>query len=221
MIRAFVQARMSSQRFPGKVLSPFKGKPIIRHVIDAIQGSLPGVPVVVVTSDQESDDPIVNYLESTGGKVFRGPLKNVFRRFRECAVEYPCDWILRVSADSPMVNTVVLQTIARKSEDTDGDLVTTIFPRTFPKGHNAELIRVSTFMEIIPDKLTGHDKEHVTSFYYRHPEEFKIVNLESGDSRLARDNLAVDTVEDLIRLEQMQDMEYEKYSYKSLLTIWT
>ena len=34
-VRGFIQARMSSARFPGKVLAPFRGRPVIAWVIDA------------------------------------------------------------------------------------------------------------------------------------------------------------------------------------------
>ena len=33
LMRAFVQARMLSRRLPGKVLAPFRGQPVIRHVL--------------------------------------------------------------------------------------------------------------------------------------------------------------------------------------------
>src|SRR5687768_13033965 len=107
-LRAIVQARMSSQRFPGKVLAPFRGRPIIDHVVAAIRSALPEVPVVVATSTEHSDDPLAAYLGSTGTAFHRGPLADVFSRFRGCLVAHPADWVLRVCADSPLLGAAML-----------------------------------------------------------------------------------------------------------------
>jgi len=205
-IRVLVQARMSSRRFPGKVLAPFRGTPLIRWVLNAVADALPATPVHVATSADRSDDPLACYLAASGFSVFRGPLESVFERFRACAAEHPCDWILRVSADSPLLSVHVLERVAAQAK-TAFDLVTTVFPRTFPRGSNAELIRVSTFAAIDPRELTVEDHEHVTSFYYRHPERFRILNVESPNPKLAETSLAVDTVEDLHRLERAGEVE--------------
>jgi spore coat polysaccharide biosynthesis protein SpsF len=208
---AFIQARMSSRRFPGKVLAPFRGQPIVRHVIGSVTSALPSVPVVVATSVDASDDPLAAYLSSIGIPVFRGPLTDVFRRFRNCLDMFPCDWILRVSGDSPLLDPRILKAVVgRVSKPVEGvDVVTTIFPRTFPSGQNAELIRTEAFRAIDMGALTDHDREHVTPCFYRHPDRFGIVNVSSGSPSLATLRLAVDSPEDLERLEASADAEVQ------------
>lgn len=194
---------MSSRRFPGKVLAPFQGVPVIRRVVSAVERALPSAPLVVATSVEPSDDPLAAYLETIGVRLFRGPLDDVFERFRRCLSQNPCDWILRVSADSPLLDAGVLRAVAEREGAQDCDLVTTVFPRTFPRGWNCELVRTRTFVAIDPSELTAHDREHVTSFYYRHPSRFGILNVASDNPRLSELNLAVDTIQDLRRLEQL------------------
>jgi spore coat polysaccharide biosynthesis protein SpsF len=206
-VRAVVQARMSSRRFPGKVLAPFRGEPLIAHVLAALRRALPAVPVVVATSGEPADDPLALYVASTGTKVFRGPLDDVLARFRLCAAEYPSDWILRVSADSPLLDAGMLKQVVAHAASAEHDLVTTIHPRTFPRGHNAELIRATALAAIDGEALSEADREHVTPFFYRHPERFRILNVESGDPDLAGLSFAVDTLEDLRRLEGLAEAE--------------
>lgn len=201
-VSVLIQARMSSRRFPGKVLAPLQGKPIIRHVLTAVEQALPQGQIVVVTSSEQSDDPLVSYLNALDVSVFRGPLENVFERFRLCLSRYPCEWVLRVSADSPLLDVRLLRAIIAYAGKVECDLVTTIFPRTFPKGQNVELIRTSSFMAIDEATLSSDEREHVTPYFYRNPERFRIVNIDSGNSGLAELGLAVDTVDDLLRLEQ-------------------
>jgi spore coat polysaccharide biosynthesis protein SpsF len=200
-ICAFVQARMSSRRFPGKVLAPFRGKPLIRHVLDRLHLMLAGVKSVVVTSSDQSDDPLVAYISSHGVPHFRGSLDDVFERFRRCLEAHPCRWILRICADSPFLDGEVLEAVVSRADDPKLDLVTTIFPRTFPRGLNAELIRTDTLLAIRAEELADADREHVTPFFYRNHERFRILNIESGDPQLSGLSFAVDTIGDLRRLE--------------------
>ena len=200
-VRAFIQARMSSARFPGKVLAPFRGEPVVLHAVRAATAAVGEDAVVVATSTAPSDDPLCAYLDSIGVAVVRGPLDDVFERFRLAARTHPCDWMLRLTADSPLLDPEVLRRVVAAGAGSAADLVTTTSPRTYPKGMNAELIRVETLQRIDAAELDDDDREHVTRFFYRHPARFTIVNVESGDPALAEHDLSVDTVDDLRRLE--------------------
>jgi len=202
-VRVFVQARMSSARFPGKVLAPYRGVPIVRHVLDAARRALPGVEPIVLTSDQASDDPLAAFVDSLGTAVFRGPLDDVLGRFQRCLRAHPCAWVLRLSADSPCLSARLLQAVVQHPHRRDSDVVTTVCPRTWPRGQNAELIRAQVLAGLDGEALTAEDREHVTPFLYRHADRFRIVNVPSGDSSLAERSIAVDTVDDLRRLEAL------------------
>ncbi|MCU1282794.1 MAG: hypothetical protein JWM53_6340 [bacterium] len=200
VVRVFIQARMSSRRFPGKVLAPFRGEPIIRHVLRAVERALPDLPRLVVTSVEPSDDPLAAYLEELRTDCFRGPLDDVIGRFRAALRAHPCDWILRICADSPLLDPEVLRRVVAARRD-DLDLVTTTEPRTFPKGQNAELIRTQTLLAIEDRELDAADREHVTTLMHRRRDRFRLHNVEADGPSRATDSVAVDTVDDLIRLE--------------------
>lgn len=203
MVRIFIQARMSSQRFPGKVLAPFKGKPLIAQVIGRITQAVPAASVVLATSGEPADDPLVALVRELGIAVFRGPLENVFRRFQLCLEEYPCTWFFRICGDSPLLYGELLQILLAHSHRSDLDLVTNVYPRTFPKGQSVEMLRSETFAAIPGDLLSEEEQEHVTKYYYNHPDRFRMLNLESGDPRLGQMSHVVDTIDDLRRLERM------------------
>lgn len=210
-VKAFIQARMSSLRFPGKVLAPFRGEPLIRHVIRTLQTVLSSGNIVVATSSEASDDPLAAYLRANGYSVSRGPLDNVFERFRKCLAEHPCDWILRISADSPFLDPRLVCRVIECGQAEECDLVTTIFPRTFPRGQNAELIRTTAFLSVEPNVLTMDDQEHVTTIFYRNAGLYRIINIDSGRKAPAGSSLAVDTLEDLRRIEALSDSELGQY----------
>ena len=217
-ITAMIQARMSSRRFPGKVLAPFRGKPLIVHVLTCVERVIPRERIVIATSDHDSDIPLAIYLKTLGYGVYRGSLQNVFERFRRCVTEYPCDFILRITADSPLLNHTILQAVIHHANTLNSDLVTTVFPRTFPRGQNAELINVKTFQAILPQQLTSEDREHLTQFYYTHADRFRITNVHSLDPLFAETHLAVDTVEDLRRLEELSEDEIRTFSCRDVVS---
>ena len=176
---------------------------MIAHIIERVQHALPRDHIIVTTSNEASDDPLACYVQHLGLKVFRGPMEDVFERFRLCLQSNPCDWFFRISADSPLLNTSLLK-VMMTHVDESLDLITNVQKRTFPHGHSAELLKAQTFRDINPDRLTAEDREHVTKFYYSHADEFRILNLENTDSKYARLNFVVDTLDDLHRVEKME-----------------
>jgi spore coat polysaccharide biosynthesis protein SpsF len=203
VVRVFIQARMSSQRFPGKVLAPFRGKPLIANVIGQVTRAISAEAVVVATSGEAADDPLSAYVREMGLAVFRGPLENVFRRFQLCLEAYPCTWFIRICGDSPLLSSGLLQAVMTHRPGLDVDLITNVYPRTFPQGQSVEMLRAETFGAIRADLLTAEEQEHVTQYYYNNPDRFRILNLDSGNAELGKMSFVIDTIEDLRRLEEM------------------
>jgi CMP-2-keto-3-deoxyoctulosonic acid synthetase len=63
-ILGVIPARYHSQRLPGKVLLPLKGKPIIQHVYERVQQFF-GENLIVATDDMR----VVEVVEGFGGKA--------------------------------------------------------------------------------------------------------------------------------------------------------
>ncbi len=221
-LRFFVQARMSSARFPGKVLAPFLGCPMIRAILNRLQARVddPG-QIVVLTSQDETDDPLAAYLNSQGVQCFRGTLENVFERFRQALKKYPCDAFFRVCGDSPIVNGSLVETFVKRWQTGKFDLITNTFPRSFPKGHSLELIRSKVFEAMDPGTLSEGEREHITQVFYANPSRFRIENVSSGNPALAPRNLSVDCLEDLRSIEQLVRTygEESEALYQGLLSL--
>lgn len=195
---------MSSERFPGKVLAPFRGRPLLAHVTERVAGALPLKLLVLATSAEASDDPLACYAgKALGLRVFRGPLEDVVRRFQLCLAANPCEWFFRVCADGPLYDPGILKRMLALAGRTDLDLVTNVFPRSFPRGQSAEMIRAKTFSALKPEGLTLEQREHATKVFYDRPARFRILNIDSGRPELSGQRLTVDSPQDLLRLESV------------------
>lgn len=194
---------MSSRRFPGKVLASLSGRPVVARVIASVAKVVPARRIVVATSVEASDDPLAAYVRTLGVEVFRGPLDDVVGRFRMCLEKHPCDWFFRICADSPLLDPRIMAAMAPLSGRGDVDIVTNVFPRTFPKGQSAEMLRAGTFRKVAARRLTRYEREHVTPVYYGHPRAFRILNVASGRPSWSATRMDVSTPEDLGRLERL------------------
>ncbi len=200
-INAFIQARMSSSRFPGKVLAPLSGKPVLAHVVERVSEEVNKDQIVVLTSTEESDNPLALYAVSLGVKVYRGSLDNVFERFQNCLNKHMCEWFFRVCADSPFIDPKLLKEMIYCAENKELDIITNVHPRTFSKGQSLELVYSNTFKKLDSSELHPSEREHITKIYYEHPEKFKILNIESK-LNLSEESLAIDDLADIFRLEK-------------------
>ena len=72
MILAIVQARMSSNRLPGKVMKEILGKPMIGHLLGRLSLSKAIDKIILATSVLPENDQIFEYLQKTGVDVYRG-----------------------------------------------------------------------------------------------------------------------------------------------------
>lgn len=206
-VTAVVQARMSSRRFPGKVLALFRGLPILEHVLRVAETAVGQDATVLATSTEPSDDALEVFARARGTRVVRGDLENVLARFQKVARSCGSEWILRIGADSPMLSGAILRRLIVAASDGHWDLITTTFPRTFPKGQNAELIRRSMLLSVDASVMTKDEREHVTQFVYQRAAAYRILNIESNNPALALETLAVDTPEDLARLEAISEAQ--------------
>jgi len=194
-IGAIVQARMSSDRLPGKVLKNVAGKPLLQYILERLRKCSTFHQIIVATSDNRTDDPIAEYCRKNNTVCFRGPLQNVAKRFYMVLEENNLDAFVRVCGDSPMLDQKLIDQGVKLFKK-GYDLVTNILPRTFPSGQCVEVVNTKTFKNSFGSFITPDELEHVTQYFYSNPDQFKFYNFSSGGD-YKNVLLVVDTEEDL------------------------
>jgi spore coat polysaccharide biosynthesis protein SpsF len=208
ILGAIIVARMDSRRFPGKVLHPIAGEPMLGRVIQRCrQVRAIERRIIIATTARPVDHPLARYAASHGLSVFRGETENVAGRVLECARAADWDGFFRVNADSPCLEPALLEEAAKAFDAGGYDLVTNLFPRSFPYGISVELLRTSAYAEAY-SRFDRHDhREHVTLYLYEHSEQFRLHNLSyprpmtPGKCSQVPPRLTVDTLEDVAPVE--------------------
>lgn len=167
---------MSSHRFPGKMLYNVQNKPILEYVIERVMHSKKIKTIILATSIEKSDDPIVRYALGKGIDVYRGSLNNVALRFFKAIDTHPCDAFVRICGDRPLLDQALIDHAIDLFMSDSYNLVTNVFPPTFPIGETVEVIDTKTYMTAYPLFTENEEKEHVTKYFYNNYREFSINN---------------------------------------------
>ena len=189
-------ARLDSRRMPAKALKPLHGRVLLGHVIDRCLKAAAGVPVIVATPQIEFHDVLNRFATHAGVLTFRGDADDVVGRALACAQAYGLDCLVRISGDSPFIDPALIEAAIAEFENGEWDIVTNVFPRTYPPGVSVEAIGVEALARVASLITDPEDREHVTRYIYRNPDRFRIRNLAAPDDRYAGVSLAVDTDED-------------------------
>ncbi|MEI7635799.1 MAG: glycosyltransferase family protein [Syntrophus sp. (in: bacteria)] len=207
MITAFIQARMSSTRFPGKVLKPILRRPMLELQIERVKLSETIDRVVVVTSTHSADQQIVNLCERLNMDVFCGSLENVLDRFYQAAKKYQPDHIVRLTGDCPLIDSKVIDDIVRLYLEKKCDYGTNCMPPTYPNGLDAEIFSFDMLKQAQLEASLPSHLEHISVFFEDQPERFRIVNLAHATD-LSQMRWTVDEPEDFEFVKSIFEMLY-------------
>ena len=200
---AVVQARMSSRRLPGKALADLCGAPVLNHVLGRVTQVRSIDGTILATSVDGSDDPVAEAGAAAGALVVRGPLDDVLERFRLAATQHRCDAIVRITADCPLIDPLVIDAVVQRWRAGREDYVANIIePRTFPKGMDTEVVSVSALLVAAAEAVDAVDREHVTVFVRSRPERFPQARV-TIDPAYAAVRLTLDTPADLRDLREL------------------
>ena len=173
-IIAIVQARMTSSRFPGKVMVDLLGKPVLKRVIERLKLSSKLDDIVVSTSTYQTDDIIEDFCNREHINFFRGSETDVLSRFYFTAKKFKADSIVRITADCPLLDPKIMDDIIEKFVSTECDYISNSIKRSFPDGLDVEVMKFSALEHAKKLAVSNFDKEHVTPYIRKNNLFFKI-----------------------------------------------
>jgi spore coat polysaccharide biosynthesis protein SpsF len=218
---AIVQARTGSTRFPGKVLAPFGGTTVLRHMLDRLRRTSRPLDVVVATTDLAQDDVVAQVCAETGVPAFRGASDDVLGRFVDCVDSLPVrrELVLRICADRPLLCPVLVDELLWAYAELDApDYLANNLPPSYPDGLDLELVRTECLEQANDESVDAYEREHVTPFVYTRPQRFRLENLTCPFGNFSDIRVALDTPEDHERLVRLHALLPGDYDYRDVLT---
>lgn len=160
---------------------PLGGVPMLCRVIRRVEATQSLDEIIVATTNRTRDDIVERTATREDIRVVRGSERNVLDRTHLAATEAEADIIVRVTSDCPLVSPEILEVLLTELEAQEVDYVSTGIERTFPYGLVFEAFSYESFDTVQNCATTWDEKEHVTPYYYNHPEEFEIHNVRSQE----------------------------------------
>jgi spore coat polysaccharide biosynthesis protein SpsF len=204
---AIIQARMGSTRLPGKVLMDLAGEPMLARVVRRVQRARTLHAVMVATTVEPADDPVVDLCAAHGWPCARGSQDDVLERYHLAAQAAAADIVVRITADCPLIEPTVIDRVVEEflAGQPGIDYACNWLPaRTFPRGLDTE---VFSFVALDRARREDHNpawREHVTPFIYRQPTRFHIHGVTNAVD-LSDLRWTVDTQEDLTFARRIYD----------------
>ena len=172
------------------------------HIINRIKLSKKVKKIAVATSTDKTDDKLVYFLKKNKINYKRGSLKNVALRLYGLAKKEKVKYFLRISGDSPLIDPKIIdRAIILFSKKKNFDIITNVFPRTYPSGQSVEIIKTKLLKDYLPS-MNLFEKEHVTAFFYSNSKKFNIINFKNNNIRryIKNKKLSVDVKSDIKKI---------------------
>jgi spore coat polysaccharide biosynthesis protein SpsF len=172
-----IQARIGSDRLPGKVLKPLGGRSVLGWVVRAARESGALDDLIVATTTEPADDAIVAECAELGVLVHRGSTDDVLGRFLGAIEGRDAGAIVRFTADNPMTDPGVIEAVVSTWRAVPWlDYISTSTPRSLPLGLDVELVRAEV-LRALDTTATAHHRIHVTSGVYTNPTAYRMLGM--------------------------------------------
>jgi spore coat polysaccharide biosynthesis protein SpsF (cytidylyltransferase family) len=201
---AVIQARCGSTRFPRKVMATLQGRPMLAHIVERVSRAELVDRVVVATTDGTADDEVAALAAAEGAGVTRGSEHDVLSRYVLAAREHGADVIVRITADCPLIDPVIVDAVVRARAEQHADYASNVEPPTYPEGYDCEVFTAACLSRVDREAALAYEREHVTVRVREHLGDFRTAHV-AHDPDLSWMRLTVDVPADLARVARVLD----------------
>jgi len=168
---------MTSSRLAGKPLLPAAGRPMLGHLVRRLKavGSLHDI--VLATTVNATDDPLVAFAASEGIGCFRGSEDDVMARVAGAAESARADVIVEITGDCPIIDPELVEQCIRMYQAHSAAYVSNAHVRSYPDGMDVQVFSLADLKRSMAMTSDPLDREHVSLHMRRNPDLFRHVHL--------------------------------------------
>ena len=200
-IAVVLQARMDSQRLPGKSMLPLgaDAQPLLLRVMQALNH----VPanLRVLACPQNCETIFLPLTQDAGFELITGPEDDVLERYCMAIRRFNIDTVIRATADNPFVFADAAAALCAEALAVGADYAGY---SGLPLGAGVEVVQAGALLRAKAEAIAPYEREHVCPYLYGHPEKFLLhrplapLRWQGGALRLT-----VDTEEDYTQAQAL------------------
>ncbi len=200
---AIIQARMGSNRLPGKVMMPLGRRSVLAYLIERISSARNLDSIVVATTTHLRDDIVIEEAIRCGASYFRGDEVDVLGRYVDAAQAFNAEIVVRVTADNPFTDP---ESIDRTVSALSAGKADYAIEMALPIGVTGEAITAEALFKIDSVAKTPRWREHVTLYAKETPEALRCAFL-PVPSNCARHDLSftIDERHEYLRAQELAE----------------
>jgi spore coat polysaccharide biosynthesis protein SpsF (cytidylyltransferase family) len=195
MIVVFVPCRLKSTRYPNKGISDIYGITAIERTLINAQ-AIPGVDkVILATSTEKVDDPLLHCNLDGSIEVVRGSEDDVLARIIPYIEKNKPDYVIRVTGDCPLVSGDLAELLIQSHIETGADLTYT--PSKTALGIACEIYKAQSLLKLrtyFPQTLHS---EYLIYYFTNNHNLFQVNEFSAQDKFIKNWRLTFDEPNDL------------------------
>lgn len=197
------QARLSSSRFPAKILAKIDEEDSILSLhLKRLKKSTRAQEIVLATTFEPGIESVLKIAEENGAKYYQGSETDVLDRFYKAAESVSADVVVRVTSDCPLIDSELIDSAIETYLEKKVDYVSVVLKEQFPDGVDCEIFSFSALKNAWENGKATFEREHVTPYIWQNSSEkggklFSSYGIENEYGNFSNFRITVDTAEDL------------------------
>jgi spore coat polysaccharide biosynthesis protein SpsF len=182
-----------------------RGGCVIQHVMRSVRAVEADVNALL--TDARSETALRPLADAEGFRLLVGPDEDVLERYCMASREWSVDEVIRVTGDNPLTSADLARAILREHRAAGADLSHYL---GIPWGTGVEVVESRALFTAEQDSRRADEREHMTTFLYRHPERFRILEAPAPPhADYAEGRATVDTPQDMERIRRLFEDLYD------------
>lgn len=208
MILAIIQARMGSERLPGKIMLEIAGEPLLKLIFDRLKRAKEVDRIILATSTNAEDDVLEKLARKESIECYRGSEDDVLDRFYQVSQrKKDFRFIVRVCGDNPLIDPGEVDRLIRFHREGGYDYSFNHIPykdNGYPDGVGAEILSRDKLKYIWGKADQAQQREHCLDYIWDNMSQFKVGVLKARKSIRRPDvKLDIDTWGDLLFIKNL------------------
>lgn len=199
---------MGSSRMPAKVLADICGKPALSRLLHRLRRCRKLDDIVLATTTSAADDALEEWARTEATACYRGSEDDVLLRVCRAQAMMGSDIVVEVTGDSILLDPEIIDMGVATFLENECSVVTNVRKPSFPMGVDVQVFRLCDLEEV--ERTIGDPavREHVSLYFYEHPERYRIIHL-FAPKRWEAPNLR-------FQLDYPEDLKFITEIYKHL-----